>query len=206
METQDLLFPGMEELPSGAGPAGFRYREEFVTEEEEMALVARIGELDLRPFEFYGYLGNRRVVSFGLKYDYSRRSVEPASAMPEFLNDLLARLADFAGCETGAFQQVGVNEYRPGAGIGWHKDRPQFGIVVGVSLLAPGIMRFRRAEGRRWKRISHKVRPRSLYILSGEARMEWEHSIPPVSDRRYSITFRTLADSFKQVIGSHRPR
>lgn len=193
METENLLFPEMKELPTEAGPPGFRYREKFVTEEEEMALAASIGELDLRPFEFHGYLGNRRVVSFGLQYDYSRRSVEPAGKMPEFLNDLLARVADFAGFEAGAFRQVGVNEYRPGAGIGWHKDKPQFGIVVGVSLLAPAMMRFRRAENRRWKRISHRVRPRSVYILASEARMEWEHSIPPVSEMRYSITFRTLA-------------
>lgn len=191
--AQDFLFPEMKGWPTGAGPPGFRYREEFVTEEEEMALAAFIGELDLRPFEFHGYLGNRRVVSFGLKYDYSRRSVEPAEMMPEFLNDLLARVADFAGCEAGAFRQVGVNEYRPGAGIGWHKDKPQFGIVVGVSLLSPAVMRFRRAQGRRWERISRRLMPRSVYILSGSARMEWEHSIPPGSDLRYSITFRTMA-------------
>lgn len=119
--------------------------------------------------------------------------MEPASAMPDFLNDLLARVAVFAGCEAEAFRQVGVNEYRPGAAIGWHKDKPQFGIVVGVSLLSPARMRFRRAEGGRWERISHEVMPRSVYILSGAARSQWEHSIPPVSDLRYSITFRTLA-------------
>ena len=190
MRAEDLLFPELMEQPE---PPGFRYGENFVTEEEEIALAASVGQLDLRPFEFHGYLGNRRVASFGLKYDYSRRSVEPAGAMPAFLNELLLRVAEFAGSEAGAFQQVGVNEYRPGAAIGWHKDKPQFGIVVGVSLLAPAMMRFRRAEGRRWERISHEVTPRSIYILSGEARAEWEHSIPPVSDLRYSITFRTLA-------------
>jgi alkylated DNA repair dioxygenase AlkB len=89
---------------------------------------------------------------------------------------------------------VGVNEYRPGAGIGWHKDKPHFGIVVGVSLLAPATMRFRRAVGARWNRISHTVMPRSIYILSGEARTEWEHSIPPLTELRYSVTFRTLSE------------
>ena len=191
MGGENLLFPEMK-----AGPPGFRYHENFVSEEEETALAASLGQLDLRPFEFHGYLGNRRVASFGLKYDYSRRSVEPAGAMPAFLNELLLRVAEFAGSEAGAFQQVGVNEYRPGAAIGWHKDKPQFGIVVGVSLLAPAMMRFRRAEGSRWERISHELMPRSAYILSGAARAEWEHSIPPVSDLRYSITFRTLAESF----------
>ncbi len=188
MGGENLLFPEMK-----AGPPGFRYRESFVTEEEEKALAASVGQLDLRPFEFHGYLGNRRVVNFGLEYDYERRSVEPASAIPAFLNELLARVAEFAGCGPEAFRQVGVNEYRPGAAIGWHKDKPQFGIVAGVSLLAPARMRFRRAKGTRWERISHEVMPRSIYILSGEARSEWEHSIPPVRDLRYSITFRTLA-------------
>jgi alkylated DNA repair dioxygenase AlkB len=188
MGGENLLFPEMK-----AGPPGFRYRENLVTEWEERALAASLGQLDLRPFEFHGYLGNRRVASFGLKYDYERRSVEPASAMPGFLNNLLARVAEFAGCEAAAFRQVGVNEYRPGAAIGWHKDKPQFGIVVGVSLLSPARMRFRRARGRQWERISRDVEPRSVYILSGEARAEWEHSIPPVGDLRYSITFRTLA-------------
>jgi alkylated DNA repair dioxygenase AlkB len=132
------------------------------------------------------------VVSFGLKYDYSRRSVERASEMPAFLHDLLIRVADFAGNDPDAFQQVGINEYSAGAGIGWHKDKREFGIIVGVSLLASATMRFRRGQGAGWTRISHTVKPRSIYILGGEARPEWEHSIPPLNHLRYSITFRTL--------------
>lgn len=182
-----LLFPEMKETP-----AGLRYRDDFVTEEDETALAASVGRLDLMPFEFHGYLGNRRVASFGLKYDYNREAVEPADAMPGFLNDLRARVAEFAGCEPGAFRQMGVTEYSPGAGIGWHRDKPQFGIVVGVSLLGPAVMRFRRARARGWERISQRLAPRSVYVLSGAARMEWEHSIPPVRELRYSITFRTL--------------
>jgi alkylated DNA repair dioxygenase AlkB len=88
---------------------------------------------------------------------------------------------------------VGVNEYRAGAGIGWHKDKPQFGIVVGVSLLTPATMRFRRPHGQKWIRTSHPLLPRSIYVLSGEARTDWEHSIPPLDALRYSITFRTLS-------------
>jgi alkylated DNA repair dioxygenase AlkB len=195
MVKQGALFPETEERPAQAEPRGFRYREEIVTEEEEAALAASLGRLDLKPFEFHGHLGNRRVVSFGLRYDYSRRSIERASEVPSFLDGLLLRVADFAGCEAAAFRQVGVNEYRPGAGIGWHKDKPQFGIIVGVSLLAPATMRFRRAHGGSWIRISQGIKPRSIYILSGEARTEWEHSIPPLSDLRYSITFRTLVEA-----------
>ena len=195
LDRQDALFPEMEERPTQLEPHGFRYREEIVTEEEEAALVASLGQLNLKPFEFHGHLGNRRIVSFGLRYDYSRRAVEQAIEMPAFLDDLLVRVAELAGCEPDAFQQVGVNEYRPGAGIGWHKDKPQFGIIVGVSLLAPATMRFRRAESTRWNRISHTVKPRSIYILSGEARTEWEHSIPPQTGLRYSVTFRTLSEA-----------
>jgi alkylated DNA repair dioxygenase AlkB len=195
MVKQGALFPEMTEIPAQPEPRGFRYREEIVTEEEEAALAASLGRLDLKPFEFHGHLGNRRVVSFGLKYDYSRRSIERASEVPSFLEGILHRVADFAGYEADAFRQVGVNEYRPGAGIGWHKDKPQFGIIVGISLLAPATMRFRRAQGRSWIRISQTVEPRSIYILSGEARTEWEHSIPPMNDLRYSITFRTLAEA-----------
>ena len=194
MDRQDALFPQMEVRPTQPEPRGFRYREDIVTEEEEATLVSSLEQLELKPFEFQGHLGNRRVVSFGLKYDYGRRAVEQASAIPAFLDDLLVRVAEFAGLDPDAFRQVGVNEYRPGAGIGWHKDKAQFGIVVGVSLLAPAIMRFRWADGARWNRISHTLKPRSIYLLSGESRTEWEHSIPPQTNLRYSVTFRTLSE------------
>ncbi len=166
---------------------------EIITEEEQASLAESLTRLHLKPFEFHGHTGNRRVVSFGLNYNYSRRSVEQADDMPPFLRPLLLRAADFAGIHPEAFRQVGVNEYRAGAGIGWHKDKPDFGIIVGVSLLAPATMRFRRAQGAGWQRISHTVEPRSIYILDGDARTQWEHSIPPVSDLRYSLTFRTLS-------------
>ena len=191
---QKALFPEMEERPAKSEPRGFRYRDEIITEEEETVLVESLGKLDLKPFEFHGHVGNRRVVSFGLKYDYSRGSVEEASDMPAFLDDLLIRAADFAGRDRDAFRQVGINEYRAGAGIGWHKDKREFGIIIGVSLLASATMRFRRANGAGWIRVSHTMKPRSIYILDGEARTEWEHSIPLLSDLRYSITFRTLAE------------
>jgi len=193
MDSQRALFTEMEQKPPEVEPRGFRHREQIVSEEDEAALVAGLEKLSLKPFEFHGYLGNRRVVNFGLKYDFSRQSVQRADDMPSFLNDLLNRAASFAGREKGAFRQVGVNEYHPGAGIGWHKDKPQFGIIVGVSLLAPATLRFRRTQGENWIRASHTLQPRSIYILAGEARTDWEHSIPPLNAPRYSITFRTLA-------------
>jgi alkylated DNA repair dioxygenase AlkB len=173
-------------------PAGFRYQENVITVAEEAGLVAALQKLDLKPLEFHGHVANRRVISFGLRYDYGRRTVEAASEFPSFLNELRGKAAEFAGRSVDEFRQAGVNEYGPGAGIGWHKDKAQFGIVVGVSLLAPATMRFRRTQGRGWARVSQIIAARSIYLLSGEARGEWEHSIPPLDELRYSLTFRTL--------------
>lgn len=196
MRGQSSLFTELEQEQPQAEPQGFRYQEEAISDEEQRVLVASIETLDLKPFEFHGYLGNRRVINFGFKYDYSLRAVEEADDMPHFLDGLLGRAADFAGCDRNAFRQVGINEYRDGAGIGWHKDKLEFGIIVGVSLLAPATMRFRKMQDGKWLRISREVRPRSIYILSEQARTEWEHSIPAVDSLRYAVTFRTLADKF----------
>ena len=174
-------------------PSGLRYERGFLTATDEQAIVAELTRLPLKPFEFHGYLGNRRVVSFGLRYDYARRGVEVAEPPPAFLNELAARVAEFAKRGKQEFRQIGVNEYRPGAGIGWHRDKPEFGDVVGVSLLAPAKMRFRRRQAESWLRASHILEPRSIYILTGEVREQWEHSIPALTQLRYSITFRTLA-------------
>jgi alkylated DNA repair dioxygenase AlkB len=192
MALQTDLFGDSQEAAL-AMPQGFRYEEDIITEVEEASLAESLSSLDLKPFEFHGHLGNRRVTSFGLRYDYARRTVEDAQEFPPFLADLRNKVAAFAGRSVSEFQQGGVNQYPPGAGIGWHKDKPQFGAIVGVSLLAPATMRLRRPQGDRWIRRSQELKPRSIYILDGEARTNWEHSVPPVSALRYSLTFRTLA-------------
>jgi alkylated DNA repair dioxygenase AlkB len=191
MATQVGLFGALQNV--NAMPDGFRYQEDIITEAEEAALVASLAMLELKPFEFHGHVGNRRVTSFGFRYDYARRSVEAAGEFPSFLTDLRKRVAAFAERNVDNFQQGGVNEYPSGAGIGWHKDKPQFGAIVGVSLLAPAVMRLRLPTGTSWTRKSHELKPRSIYILDGEARTKWEHSVPPVESLRYSLTFRTLA-------------
>jgi alkylated DNA repair dioxygenase AlkB len=132
-------------------------------------------------------------MSFGLRYDYTRRMVEPAQRFPVFIEELRKKAAAFAGRNVDEILQAGVNQYPVGAGIGWHKDKPQFGVVIGISLLAPAIMRFRFRTDTNWIRKSRILEPRSIYILEGEARTLWEHSIPPVDSLRYSLTFRTLA-------------
>ena len=176
-----------------AASRGFRYQAEFISEAEELCLTEALAKLPLKPFEFHGYVGNRRVASFGLRYDYSRREVRPASEPPRWLEDLQHKIAKFADFAAGDVKQIGVNEYRTGAGIGWHRDKAEFGEICGVSLLSPAKMRFRRKTREGWIRRSHVLEPRSVYLLSGEAREVWEHSIPPVTSLRYSLTFRTLA-------------
>jgi len=198
MATQTGLFAEFENtLP--AMPEGFRYEEDIISQAEEAALAASLATLELKPFEFHGHFGNRRVTSFGLRYDYVRRTVEAADGFPSFLTELRSKVAAFAERKVDEFRQGGVNEYPPGAGIGWHKDKPEFGAIVGVSLLASATMRFRLATGKTWLRRSQELKPRSIYILDGEARTRWEHSVPPVSSLRYSLTFRTLAESASEA-------
>jgi alkylated DNA repair dioxygenase AlkB len=181
-------------LRSATPPDGFRYRSDVLEADEEQSLLDRIRELPLAEFEFHGYLANRRVVSFGFKYQYDERVLRPAEPIPEFLFPLRERAAAFVGRRAEELVQSVVSEYRPGTQIGWHRDKPEFGEVVGVSLASPCTFRFRRRLGDdAWQRFSFRAEPRSMYLLSGAARTDWYHSIPAVEALRYSITFRTLA-------------
>lgn len=174
---------------------GFRYRPELIVPEDEAALVGRVRELPFKEFEFHGYLGKRRVVSFGWHYDFSGSKLRKAEDIPEFLLPLRASAASFAGMEPEAFQHVLVTEYGPGAGIGWHRDKAVFGEVVGISLLAPCVLRFRKKVDGKWDRVNVRAEPRSAYHLSGPARSIWQHSILRVDALRYSITFRNVRES-----------
>lgn len=193
MDGQGDLFGAPIALAAGA-PPGFQYWLDVIAADEEAALIAQLAALPFRPFDFHGYQANRRVVSFGLRYDYGKRGVEVAQPIPAFLQPLRARVAELAGLPAGAFEQSLINEYAPGAGIGWHRDKPQFGLVAGVSLASPCVLRFRRRDGATWMRGRAALAPRSAYLLSGPARDVWEHSISPGEALRYSITFRTLRD------------
>jgi alkylated DNA repair dioxygenase AlkB len=172
---------------------GFRYQPELIEPAFEEKLVSHMRELPFREFEFHGYKGKRRVVSFGWKYEFSGGGqLHKAEEIPEFLLPLRSVAASFAEVEPDAFQHVLVTEYGPGAGIGWHRDKAVFGQVVGVSLLAPCTLRFRRKVNTKWERLNVLAGPRSGYHLTGPARSEWEHSILRVDALRYSITFRTM--------------
>jgi alkylated DNA repair dioxygenase AlkB len=177
---------------AAALPEGFSYQPDVLNAEEEEALADHLARLPFEPFDFHGYLANRRVVGFGHRYDYAMRQVRAAPPIPAFLDPLRHRIARLAGLAAEAFEQVLINEYRPGAGIGWHRDKPHFGDVAAVSLLAPCTLRFRRKAGAAWDRVSLTIEPRSAYLMTGPARRIWEHSVPPLRAHRYSITLRTL--------------
>jgi alkylated DNA repair dioxygenase AlkB len=182
----------MKSTSGTAPPEGFRYQADLLPEDEERELVGRIRELPLKEFEFHGYVGRRRVVSYGWHYDFGERRLQEAEEIPGFLLPLRDRAAAFAGVAAEELPHALVTEYGPGAAIGWHRDKGVFGDVIGVSLLSPCVFRLRRKAGAKWERYSLTAEPRSAYLLRGPSRTEWEHSIPAVDDLRYSVTFRSL--------------
>ena len=173
-------------------PEGFAYREDVILVGDEQALIERFQELPFKPFEFHGFLGNRRVVSFGWRYDFSGATLRPSDDIPPFLLPLRERAAAFAGIAAEGLQQILINEYAPGAGIGWHRDKSMFEDVVAISLGSTCSLRLRRRQGSGWERAAQEVRPRSVYLVRGPVRREWEHSVPPVDCLRYSVTFRNF--------------
>jgi alkylated DNA repair dioxygenase AlkB len=183
-------------------PSGFHYRGDFVSAEDEASLIEDITHIEFADFEMRGVIAKRRVAFFGASYDLGAPSAEreaPTRPIPAFLRPLIDRTAAWAGVAPDAFAMALINEYRPGAPIGWHRDAPQYDIVAGISLLSPCRMRFRPsvspgatpAPARRTATHEILLTPCSAYLMTGESRDAYEHSIPPVAELRYSITFRT---------------
>ncbi|MBA3677911.1 MAG: alpha-ketoglutarate-dependent dioxygenase AlkB [Sphingosinicella sp.] len=181
------------EMPQ-TGPEGLAYDPEFLSVAEEGELAAAFRALPFKEFEFHGFLGKRRTISFGYHYAFDGSGLRHADPFPDFLLDVRDRAAAFAGRDPDALQHLLIIEYAPGAGIGWHRDRPSFSDVIGISLLAEARLRFRRKKGEKRERCALMAAPRSAYLLRGPARTEWEHSIPAMEQLRYSITFRTLRE------------
>jgi alkylated DNA repair dioxygenase AlkB len=196
MRAQSKLFD-IEGDDRGTAPKlleGFRYRSALIDKAEADALISHVRELPFREFDFHGFKGKRRVVSFGYHYDFSEQQLRKTKSIPEFLLPLRARAAVFANLAPESLSHALVTEYAPGAGIGWHRDRPVFGEVIGISLLSPCVLRFRRKVDQNWERVKVGAAPRSAYHLSGPARLVWQHSISPMEALRYSITFRSMRE------------
>ncbi|BBC73396.1 2OG-Fe(II) oxygenase [Altererythrobacter sp. B11] len=172
---------------------GFRMHDHAVSAEEEEGLIARIDAQDLRPFRFQQWTGKRLTCSFGWSYDFENGRFGPTAPFPDWLLGLRSSAEQFAGLAEGALVQALLIRYDPGAGIGWHKDRPVFGEIVGLSLGHSATLRLRRRTDAGFDRAKVLLAPRSFYHLSGEVRHNWEHSITPMEVPRWSITFRSLA-------------
>jgi alkylated DNA repair dioxygenase AlkB len=186
MQQQSLFAPSL--------PAGLIYQPDFLTAAEESTLLGQVRDLPLQNAKYKEYTARRRTVSFGYSYDFDRNEAQPAPDPPVFLEHLKTRIAAWASEPAKKFVQVLVSEYQPGVPLGWHRDVPDFEVIVGLSLLSAARIRFRPYPWRpelRKKVFSLEVEQRSIYLLRDEARWAWQHSVPPVVHLRYSITFRT---------------
>jgi alkylated DNA repair dioxygenase AlkB len=173
-------------------PDGFRYEADFLSSSEERRLVEQIRLLEFHEVRMRGVAAKRRAIQYGWKYNFESFDMTKGPAIPDFLLPIRDRAAALAGVAPDQLSEGLIMEYSPGAAIGWHRDAAGFGIVAGISLLSPCRFRFRRGRTGAWETRELRLAPRSIYLLTGPARAEWQHSIPAVRELRYSITFRTM--------------
>ena len=173
--------------------AGLSLRNDFLSATNETDLIAHLDAESLSPFKFQQWTGKRLTRSYGWSYDFESGSFAPAEVIPDWLQTVKARAAQFAGLQPGDLVQALLIRYDPGAGIGWHKDRPVFEHVVGISLGYAATLRLRRRTAAGFERAKAELPPRSIYHLSGEVRHQWEHSIAAMDVPRWSVTFRSLS-------------
>jgi DNA oxidative demethylase len=186
-------------------PEGLVYRPELLSEAEERALLQELERLELHEIRMHGVVAKRTARHFGVDYDYERRSaVQEAEPIPDWLVPVRERAAELAAVEPEELAEILAQRYPPGAQIGWHRDAPAFGIVVGISLGSAARMRFRRDKGGERHTYELELEPRSGYVLAGESRI-WQHHLPPAKALRYSITFRTLHIGTLSTLDSSRP-
>jgi len=178
-------------------PEGMVYQPDFITLDEEAALLEQIRNLPLQEAQYKQFTAKRRIMTYGASYDFSNNELLPAGPIPEFLYPLRDRFGQWVGVPASEFTYSVIAEYKLGTQLGWHRDLPHFEIVVGVSLAGPARMRLRQyphKKGKRAETVSLDLEPRSAYVMRGEARWGWQRSIPPTKADRYSITFRTRSN------------
>ncbi len=178
---------------TSSGISGLELAPAFLSVEEEGSLMASIDAEALEPFKFQQWEGKRLTASFGWGYDFTTGRLGTAAPFPDWLLPIRDRAAGFAGLRPDALVQALLIRYDAGAGIGWHKDRPVFGHVVGISLGSPATLRLRQRKPGGFERAKMPLAPRSIYHLTGDVREQWEHSIAPIDAPRWSITLRSLA-------------
>lgn len=171
---------------------GFRYIPDFLTQDEQSELLDAIAAVEFHGFTMKGVTAKRRVAQFGWHYSFASFRLTPADPVPAAFEPVRLRAAAVAGVEAEDLSEVLVTEYKPGAAIGWHRDAPPFGIVAGISLAGACRMRFQTGTGPERRTAAIELKPGSLYLLTGSARKDWQHTIPPAKELRYSITLRTL--------------
>ena len=188
-------------------PHGFIYRENFISEAEEHELIREIHKVHLEPFKYYQFTGKRRTAGFGWQYEFGASELTAAPEMPPFLLSVRTRAGHVFNIDPNTLIQASIIEYSTGSPIGWHRDIPHFGVVIGVSLGAACRMRFRKYSRVRTKKLSRdevlsiELQPRSIYLMSGASRESWQHSIPPVKELRYAIMMRTLRAKPEKSLG-----
>lgn len=173
-------------------PSGFRYIPSLISEDEERQLLEHVRNLHFDEVHMHGQTARRLVHHFGVRYAYESAAITPGPPIPDWLADIQHHAAQLLDVSPAALAEALVTYYPPGATIGWHRDAPVFGDVVGVSLGSPCEMRFQHGQGDGRRVFQQRLEPRAAYVLSGPARNRWQHSIPPVAADRYSLTFRTL--------------
>jgi len=175
---------------------GFCYYTNFISAEEGILLLKQMPTLDWQEIKMFNQTAKRRVIHLGLNYTYANRSVTPTTPPPAFLHPFIIRSATILKVEPQEIAEILITEYPVGAGIGWHRDAPVFDKILGVSLGSDCMIKFRIKRDEEYEIIKVGLSPNSAYLLSGVARSQWQHSIPPVKIKRYSITFRTLKNKF----------
>jgi hypothetical protein len=173
-------------------PTGFQYMADVISPAEEHRLVQIFEQLPMSSFEFHGHFGNRRIYTFGHRYVFAGQLPRANSEIPAYVRPLTQIASRISGIAAEAFEQVMITDYPPGAGIGWHRDRPTYGDIAAISFLTPCVLRLRRRVGETWERRSAWIEPRSCYLLHGDVRNRWQHSIAPMDVQRYSMTLRTF--------------